>query len=71
VIFKVVGKFVLVLIPLAISGVRLHAHSIGNPADVTREINRCLSFVRVAAARRGADAPAFVRRERRPFPGQK
>ena len=35
------------------SAVRLHSHSLGTPAAVGQELNRCLAVVRVATSRRG------------------
>jgi hypothetical protein len=64
------GKFVLIMVPLTVSGTRLHTHVVHTPADVTREVNRCLSVVRAAASRRGSTADP-IERERRPRPGDR
>lgn len=63
---RTLGKAALILLPLAVVGMRLHARAARTPVDVTREVTRCLSIVRVAAARRGGEAPVRNLRERRP-----
>ena len=52
------GKAALILVPLAIVGMRLHARANRTPAEVTGEVNRAISLVRVAASKRGSGAPA-------------
>lgn len=62
---RTVAKACLILLPLAIVAVRLHARATSNPVEVTREVNRCLSVVR-AATRRGREGPVRGGRERKP-----
>jgi hypothetical protein len=59
-------RIALVLLPLAVSTSRLHAHTVSTPAAATQEINRCLTIVRVAASRR--TAPAQRARTPKPSP---
>ena len=61
---RTLGKAALLLLPIAIVGIRLHSRVVRNPVDVTREVTRCLSVVRAAARRR--DAPVNVHRDRMP-----
>jgi hypothetical protein len=54
VLIKAATRTILILIPLATSVVRLHAHAVQTPLGVTQELNRCLLIVRTAASRRGS-----------------
>jgi hypothetical protein len=60
-----IQKACLILLPLAIMGMRLHARAASTPVEATREVNRCLAVVR-AAARRGRDGAVREHRERKP-----
>jgi len=46
------SRIVLIFLTSLASVVRLHAHTVTEPAAVTQELNRCLMMVRVAATRR-------------------
>ena len=65
------GKAALILVPLAIVGMRLHARTNRTPAEVTGEVNRAISLVRVAASKRGSGAPLRNRRDPRPARGDR
>ena len=65
------GKAALILVPLAIVGMRLHARTNRTPAEVTGEVNRAISLVRVAASKRGSGAPVRNRRDHRPARGDR
>jgi hypothetical protein len=46
-----VARIVVILTPLSVTAVRLHAHSV-DAVDATQEMNRCLRLVNVAAGKR-------------------
>lgn len=48
-------RSVLVVLPLLLCAGRLHATRTRTPAGLTQEVNRCLTLVRVASARRRGD----------------
>jgi hypothetical protein len=48
------SRVFLVLLTSFVSGGRLHAHTVAEPAAVTQELNRCLMIVRIAATRRAS-----------------
>jgi hypothetical protein len=50
--FVPIARFALVLLPLLVCAGRIHAHRSGGMDGMTREVNRCLTVVRVAATRR-------------------
>ena len=50
---RTLGKACLILLPLAIVGMRMHARATSNPVEMTREVNRSLSIVNAAARTRG------------------
>jgi len=59
----------LIVMPLATTGVRIHAHALTTPYEMTQELNCCGRLVRLAAARRnGHTQPA---RPSRNFNGDK
>jgi hypothetical protein len=66
VLIRRLGRTLLIFVPLVICVVRLHAGKVGTPMGVTQEVARCLTMVRVAAARRsGRQAPALAADRRR------
>lgn len=66
------GQTILIFLPLIICGARLHAGAVGSPTGVTQEVSRCLTMVRVAAARRnGQHAASGVERPRPRHAGRK
>jgi len=62
-VIRFFGKAILIAVPLTITLARLHAYTAKAPTEVTGEVTRCLSVVRVAATRRG-------RRPAAPQPGR-
>ncbi len=58
------GKAFLILAAVLVAGTKLHSQRSLSPMAATQELNRCLAFVRAAAARRGSAAPvtAQIRR---------
>jgi hypothetical protein len=68
VIIRTLGKAALLLVPLALVGMRLHARASRTPAEVTGEVNRAMSLVRVAASKRGSGA-TVRNRDQRPTRG--
>jgi hypothetical protein len=47
----------LIVAAMLVSGAKLHAEHALTPMAATRELNRCLTCVRIAASRRGGAAP--------------
>ena len=71
VVISKLGKAALILVPLALFGMRLHARANRTPSEVTGEVNRAISLVRVAASKRGSGAPVRNRRDQRPTRGDR
>jgi hypothetical protein len=71
VVMRKLAKAALILVPLALVGMRLHARANRTPAEVTGEVNRAMSLVRVAASKRGSGAPIRNRRDPRPTRGDR
>ena len=67
-VIRKLGKAALILVPLALVGMRLHARANRTPAEVTGEVNRAMSLVRVAASKRGSGA-TVRNRDQRPTRG--
>ena len=51
--FRFAARLVLILLPLATAASRLHAQAVTAPDLATREVNRCLNLIKVAASKRG------------------
>lgn len=49
-----VTRIVLLVVGLAVSTGRLHAHEVNTPVAVTQELNRCLNIIRIATTRRAS-----------------
>jgi hypothetical protein len=71
VVMRKLAKAALILVPLALVGMRLHARANRTPAEVTGEVNRAMSLVRVAASKRGSGASIRNRRDPRPTRGDR
>jgi hypothetical protein len=59
--FKVITRCALVLLPLLLCAGRLQAQRSRGPHNMTQEVNRCLSIVRVAASRRKTERRGTVK----------
>lgn len=69
--FSPITRFALVLLPLLVCAGRIQAHRSGGMDGMTREVNRCLTVVRVAAMRRrGRVEQERKEKDRKPAAGE-
>jgi hypothetical protein len=62
-VFRLVGRSALILLPLITGAARVHLHTVNTPLGVTQEVNRCLVAVRVATSRRRHSCTAAPTRQ--------